>query len=72
MHADVLPAADADTCFQVRWSDDYPTSWEPEEHVSEDLIAAFAKKHPELFALPPAPEPVPELAEKEREAVGAA
>lgn len=29
--------------LQVRWSDDYPSSWEPEEYVSEELIAAFAQ-----------------------------
>jgi len=39
-------------CFanaQVRWSDGYPTSWEPEEHVPQDLITAFQRDHPHLF-----------------------
>jgi len=57
----------------VRWSDDYPSSWEPEEHVSPDLIAAFALKHPELFEAPSISDDaqsVPAEAGAEREAVG--
>ena len=26
---------------RCRWSDDYPDTWEPEEHVSPDLVALF-------------------------------
>ncbi|KAF5840488.1 hypothetical protein DUNSADRAFT_16579 [Dunaliella salina] len=40
--------------FKVRWSDDYPDSWEPEDNVSADLIAAFfARKHPAGVEPPP-------------------
>jgi hypothetical protein len=27
--------------YLVRWMDGYPDSWEPEEHVSQDLIYMF-------------------------------
>mgnify|MGYP001810839020 CR=1 FL=1 len=27
-----------------RWQDDYPDTWEPEEHVSPDLIALFERQ----------------------------
>ncbi|GIL63260.1 hypothetical protein Vafri_17365 [Volvox africanus] len=35
--------------FKIRWGDGYPTSWEPEEHVPQDLIQLFAQQNPELF-----------------------
>lgn len=38
-----------DRKFKIRWSDDYPESWEPEEHVPADLIALFQAQNPELF-----------------------
>jgi hypothetical protein len=55
---------------QVRWSDDYPSSWEPEDFVSQDLIAAFAQKNPHLFELPPPSGEGQEEAQREKEAVG--
>ena len=27
--------------YLVRWADGYPDSWEPEEHVSPDLVSEF-------------------------------
>jgi len=54
----------------VRWSDDYPSSWEPEDFVSQDLIAAFAQKNPHLFELPPPSGEGQEEAQREKEAVG--
>ena len=30
--------------YLVRWKDDYPDSWEPEEHVSPDLVRLFEEK----------------------------
>lgn len=27
-----------------RWQDGYPDTWEPEEHVSQDLIALFERQ----------------------------
>eukprot|EP00195_Chlamydomonas_chlamydogama_P011127 CAMPEP_0202893062 /NCGR_PEP_ID=MMETSP1392-20130828/2704_1 /ASSEMBLY_ACC=CAM_ASM_000868 /TAXON_ID=225041 /ORGANISM="Chlamydomonas chlamydogama, Strain SAG 11-48b" /LENGTH=406 /DNA_ID=CAMNT_0049577247 /DNA_START=235 /DNA_END=1455 /DNA_ORIENTATION=- len=35
--------------FKIKWADDYPVSWEPEEHVPADLIALFQQQQPELF-----------------------
>ncbi|GFH11337.1 ANK_REP_REGION domain-containing protein [Haematococcus lacustris] len=35
--------------FKIQWEDDYPTSWEPEEHVPPNLIALFQRQNPALF-----------------------
>ncbi|GAX77715.1 hypothetical protein CEUSTIGMA_g5158.t1 [Chlamydomonas eustigma] len=35
--------------FKVEWSDGYPVSWEPEEHLPEELIALFQQQNPQLF-----------------------
>jgi len=35
--------------FKIQWSDNYPVSWEPEEHVPSDLIALFEQQNPQLF-----------------------
>lgn len=33
--------------YLVRWQDDYPDTWEPEEHVSPDLVAQWEQKQRE-------------------------
>eukprot|EP00983_Pelagomonas_calceolata_P021012 660015-Pelagomonas_calceolata.AAC.1 len=59
--------------FKVRWSDDYPDSWEPEDNVSPDLIAAFfAKKHPAGMEQPQAQGPQSQSPEAEKETAGVA
>ncbi|KAG1668488.1 hypothetical protein FOA52_005261 [Chlamydomonas sp. UWO 241] len=35
--------------FKVEWEDDYPTSWEAEEHLPPDLITLFQHQNPGLF-----------------------
>lgn len=35
--------------FKVSWGDEYPSSWEPEEHLPTDLIQLFQQQNPELF-----------------------
>lgn len=40
---DVRNRGDSRT-YLVRWFDDYPDSWEPEENVSEDMVAIFEGK----------------------------
>ncbi|PRW45505.1 signal recognition particle 43 kDa chloroplastic [Chlorella sorokiniana] len=31
--------------YLIKWSDDYPETWEPEEHVSPDLIRQWEEQH---------------------------
>lgn len=38
-----LPASSAPPCLR-RWQDGYPDTWEPEEHVSQDLIALYEQQ----------------------------
>lgn len=40
---DVRNRGDSRT-YLVRWGDGYPDSWEPEEHVSPDLIRLFEEE----------------------------
>ncbi|MEW5297785.1 MAG: hypothetical protein WDW36_000969 [Sanguina aurantia] len=36
--------------FKVRWADDYPPSWEAEEHLPTALISLFQQQQPQLFS----------------------
>jgi signal recognition particle protein len=35
--------------FKVEWEDEYPSSWEAEEHLPADLITLFQQQNPGLF-----------------------
>eukprot|EP00955_Chlamydomonas_euryale_P054597 355892-Chlamydomonas_euryale.AAC.5 len=53
IHSPPLTSASASTCpavlCQVVWEDEYPASWEPEEHLQPDLIKLFQQQNPQLF-----------------------